>query len=219
MPRPSPLPPAVRARPLRCCCRPGFRSCCARSGRVPVRIAEWGTPGVSVRCDRVRVEHPTPVRENDCVRSFDARLDRRRGPRLRVVALIGILVAAVFAFGAPACDSITGVCSEIGCDSGRMVRLDALPEGACSVDVSPRSPTAARPALRVASPERSAVPSGVQDGRDDRCDPVRVAGGGVGTEWRSGPAPSAHRGSCVRDDRLPTEVGRPRRAPSDPPRG
>jgi hypothetical protein len=51
-----------------------------------------------------------------------------------------ILALPVFAFGAPACDSVTGVCTLIGCDSGLTVRLDALPTGAFTVDVYANSP-------------------------------------------------------------------------------
>lgn len=51
-----------------------------------------------------------------------------------------VLALPVFAFGAPACDSITGVCTQIGCDSGFLVRLDALPTGAFTVDVYANSP-------------------------------------------------------------------------------
>lgn len=53
-----------------------------------------------------------------------------------------VLALPVFAFGAPACDSITGVCTQIGCDSGLMVRLDALPTGAFTVDVYSGTPNA-----------------------------------------------------------------------------
>jgi hypothetical protein len=53
-----------------------------------------------------------------------------------------VLALPVFAFGAPACDSVTGVCTQIGCDSGLWVRLDALPAGAFSVDVYAVTPNA-----------------------------------------------------------------------------
>lgn len=51
-----------------------------------------------------------------------------------------IIAVPLFAFGAPACDSVTGVCTLMGCDSGLFVRLNAVPTEAFSVEVFARAP-------------------------------------------------------------------------------
>jgi len=48
-----------------------------------------------------------------------------------------VLTISLFAFGAPACDagSVTGVCTNAGCSSGLTVLLNAMPEGAFTVEL------------------------------------------------------------------------------------
>lgn len=53
---------------------------------------------------------------------------------------IATLSAAMLILGAPACDSPTGVCTLIGCSSGLLVRLNALPTGPFQVDVFAGAP-------------------------------------------------------------------------------
>lgn len=59
--------------------------------------------------------------------------------RTRVLRRHLPVLFAILALGG-GCDSPTGVCTQIGCDSGLTVQLDQVPTGAFTVEVLPEEP-------------------------------------------------------------------------------